>query len=183
MYFFYGTESLTKTAQRPTLLPFRLTIYAIAVQFEHLHKIRSPVEETCGFSLKEFDRVILVREKWSACYCYLLWLLHPIFFVLKEASKQSDGFMEPHPLWEYPSYPVTDVHEVFRFDFHKQGLEADIANEIAMPIKSDGVLNGVALWSKIEYDEEDKSLRLVIFIVLASLHLFIRLTSLLVGLI
>jgi hypothetical protein len=63
MYFFYGTESLTKTAQRPTLLPFRLTIYAIAVQFEHLHKIRSPVEETCGFSLKEFDRVILVREK------------------------------------------------------------------------------------------------------------------------
>lgn len=72
LYFYYGVESLInaqlhngsnkadKDNCNPTLLPFRISIYAIAVQFEHLHKIRSPVEETCGFSLKEFDRVILV---------------------------------------------------------------------------------------------------------------------------
>lgn len=71
LYFHYGVQSLLKTrllygSDEPdnnndlTLLPFRISIYAIAVQFEHLHKIRSPVEETCGFSLKEFDRVILV---------------------------------------------------------------------------------------------------------------------------
>lgn len=67
--------------------------------------------------------------------------------------------MEPHPLWEYPSYPLTNVHEVFRFDFVKKKSEHSIINDVPMPIKSEGVLNGIALWSKIEYDEDDKSLR------------------------
>lgn len=35
---------------------------------------------------------------------------------LKEASKLSDGFTEPHPLWEYPCYPLSDVHELFNID-------------------------------------------------------------------
>lgn len=25
--------------------------------------------------------------------------------------------MEPHPLWEYPSYPRSDVHNLMSFDF------------------------------------------------------------------
>ena len=147
MYFYYGAETLKKIGAlselsevdtdqgRLNLIPFRVRFYAIAVQFAHLHKIRSPVVETCGFRLKDFDRVIL------------------------GASKQSDGFLEPHPLWEYPSNPLSDVHEIFSYDSQTQNLENSSKFNIPMPITSNGTLNGIALWHEIDYDESDPTLR------------------------
>jgi len=114
------------------ILPFRVRFYAIAVQFDHLHKIRCPVVETCGFTLKEFDRVIL------------------------DASKKSDGFMEPHPVWEYPCRPLSQVHEIFFYDEQSQNLENNFETKVDMPLVfGAGELNGVVIWQKVDYDETD----------------------------
>lgn len=148
MYFYYATEALKKTNAvkelpdmgidmgRLNLLPYRVRFYAIAVQLENLHKIRSPVIETCGFSLKEFDKVIL------------------------EASKNSDCFSEPHPLWEYPCRPLSDVQEIFCYDSQTQTLANNFKLTLPLPIKYSGDLNGIVMWHKIDYDESDTNLSL-----------------------
>ena len=43
-----------------TILPKSFKFYAMAVNLENLHKIRSPVGNCEGFNLDEFDKVILV---------------------------------------------------------------------------------------------------------------------------
>ncbi len=142
--FYYGVKSLHEKNilsapdhGRLNILPFRVRFYAVAVQFDHLHKIRSPVVETCGFTLSEFDRVIL------------------------EASKKSDGFMEPHPVWEYPCLPLTQVHEIFFFDEQVQNLENNFSATVNMPlVLGGGELNGVVLWQEVDYDEMDAEMSL-----------------------
>src|SRR5579883_1830266 len=65
LYFYYGLEhvaSLIQLLHRDaiTVLPRRMRFYAIAVSLENLDKIRSPVQSTEGFDIREFDKVILV---------------------------------------------------------------------------------------------------------------------------
>lgn len=72
----------------------------------------------------------------------------------------TDGFMEPHPLWEYPSYPMSSVHEIFSIDFVK-GIEEDVYEKsIKMRLENEGLLNGVAIWSTLEFDAEDETLKI-----------------------
>lgn len=84
-----------------------------------------------------------------------------ILFFEQDASKMSDGFMEPHPLWEYPSCPLSDSHEIFSFDFvNSSNLSETINQKIQLPLKNTGLLNGIAIWHVIEYDEQDPSLQI-----------------------
>lgn len=154
MYFYYGSEALKKQKilnEIVNISPIKIKTYAIVVQFQDLHKIRSPVVETCGFSLKEFDKVILVSKQLNKIYKLIRF---KIAFHLKEASKNSDGFIEPHPLWEYPCYPLSDVHEVFSFDSLTQNLESSSNVNVQIPVVNKGVLNGIVLWNEIEYDQD-----------------------------
>ncbi len=132
LYFYYGAQNIKKIAANKTeikILPGRIKIYGIAVSFENLDKIRSPVNTCEGFKLNEFDKIIL------------------------DASKNSDGFQEPHPLWEYPCKAISLKHEIFNFDFKK--LNKSLTYEIEMPLIFDGLLNGIAIWQCIEYDADN----------------------------
>ena len=40
----------------------------------------------------------------------------PFDALIGQASDQSDAFIEPHPLWEYPAFPVTPVFKMMTFD-------------------------------------------------------------------
>ena len=55
---------------------------------------------------------------------------------------------EPHPLWEYPSYPRSDVHALLTFDFSKSVQDKDLLDvEGEMVLRErGGPCNGVVLW-------------------------------------
>ena len=65
--------------------------------------------------------------------------------------------MEPHPLWEYPCYPLSEEHEIFSYDSKTQFINKSITSSISIPLIHSGVLNGVALWQIFEYDESDSA--------------------------
>jgi protein arginine N-methyltransferase 7 len=135
LYFYYGSKQANKIACKNKVksLPCRITLKAIAVDFEDLDKIRSPVGVCEGFDLTPFDKIIL------------------------EASKNSDGFQEPHPLWEYPCKPISLEHEIFSFEFNRtDNLNKPIKNEVNMPLIFAGKCNGIAIWQSIQYDEENE---------------------------
>ena len=66
--------------------------------------------------------------------------------------------MEPHPLWEYPCFPLSDIHEIFSFELSNSNCE-DTDKEIKMPFTANGLLNGVALWYSVDFDN-NKSLEI-----------------------
>lgn len=70
--------------------------------------------------------------------------------------------MEPHPLWEYPSYPLSDVFELFTIDFTEalsnRKIEEICERCVRIDLKHDGILNGVAIWHRLELDDEDETL-------------------------
>ena len=64
--------------------------------------------------------------------------------------------MEPHPLWEYPCYPLSTVQEIFTVDFENfSSIKSPITKEIKLPLINEGLLNGVALWYEIEFDDNE----------------------------
>ncbi|KAG0422940.1 hypothetical protein HPB47_001226 [Ixodes persulcatus] len=64
-------------------LPGTAVFYGLAVEFDHLWKIRAPVREAEGFDLSAFDELI------------------------QNAQAVSDEMVEPQPLWEYPCTAMT----------------------------------------------------------------------------
>ncbi len=65
-----------------------------AVNFENLYKLRASVGTVEGFNISAFDHA-----------------------VGKHSTTPEGIEAEPHPLWEYPSYPCSDVHDLMTFDF------------------------------------------------------------------
>jgi hypothetical protein len=135
LYFYYGLinlKNIYSNFDKIKIEPRGITIRALPVELENLDKIRSPVINSEGFDLTQFDKVIL------------------------GASKQSDGFQEPHPLWEYPNSPLTSKsYEIFKFNFI-DSINADmnvIEKMINIPLEFNGLLNGVAIWHIIDYSD------------------------------
>src|SRR5437899_3112797 len=64
--------------------------------------------------------------------------------------------MEPHPLWEYPCSARTQVEEIFSFDcaqFARQQQQQECQQTATqMQVAFKGSMNGVALWSSIDFD-------------------------------
>lgn len=71
----------------------------------------------------------------------------------------TDGFMEPHPLWEYPSFPLSDIYEIFTLDFSENTLDSlgNVEKCLEMDIKNEGLLNGAAIWYVLEFDDEEEN--------------------------
>ena len=72
------------------LAPTHLRIKAVAMDFEHLWKIRAPVGQDCeGFDLRLFDEMVLT------------------------AAAATDAPVEPHPLWQYAGKARSEAISIF----------------------------------------------------------------------
>ena len=135
------------------ILPQKFKLKAIAVEFENLDKIRSPVGICEGFDISEFDKVILVRD----CDLFNNKIFFEILVFIKNASKLADGFTEPHPLWEYPAYPLSDINEIYSIDTTlAENLEkkAEVINN-KIKLTNPGTLNAVVIWHEIIYENDE----------------------------
>lgn len=74
-------------------LPRGGELWAVAVHFRDLHKIRCPVHKAEGFDLKHFDDLIM------------------------ESCNVSDSCTEAQPLWEYPCVALSSPAKLMGFDF------------------------------------------------------------------
>ena len=63
VYFWYQANELSQcVSSSATILPQGATVWAMAVQFDHLWKIRAPLHSVEGFQMTDFDKLIEVRK-------------------------------------------------------------------------------------------------------------------------
>ncbi|KAL7059237.1 hypothetical protein AAHC03_013149 [Spirometra sp. Aus1] len=94
-FWYLSGQIASKLPQVPLKLlsPTRLRVWAVAMDFEHLWKIRAPVGSNCeGFDLREFDRLVL------------------------SAARNTDAPVEPQPLWEYTGKARSEPEVAFDID-------------------------------------------------------------------
>ncbi|CAG0915635.1 unnamed protein product, partial [Notodromas monacha] len=118
--------------------PLKANLYAAAVEFKDLWKIRAPVMDVLGFNIQHFDGVI------------------------DGAIRKSDPVVEPHPLWEYPGKALSGAVKVASFNL-AENVEAELekVHSGVVSFESDGLCNGVALWMTWEYPGRDDELFLI----------------------
>ncbi|VUZ47812.1 unnamed protein product [Hymenolepis diminuta] len=127
-WYVYG-QIATKYPCR-LISPTALRIQAVAMDFEHLWKIRAPVGNNVeGFDLTIFDEMIL------------------------SAAQATDATVEPHPLWQYTgkarSNPVC-VFELSLIDPPKSPeamSEHKICN-LTISLANPSSVNAVAMWAE-----------------------------------
>lgn len=67
LYFVYLKNCIRKFLKPDVkVFPQRCIIKAVAVKFDHLHKIREPLGNCEGFSMSEFDQLILVGDQFDS---------------------------------------------------------------------------------------------------------------------
>ncbi|VDM17929.1 unnamed protein product [Hydatigera taeniaeformis] len=126
------------------IAPTHLRICAVAMQFEHLWKIRAPVGADCeGFDLRLFDEMILA------------------------AAAATDAPVEPQPLWQYMGKarslpkPIFEMHLIDAPIFSSHGpaapksLEAQVAQTQTLSLSTnEQSVNAVALWAEWRMADE-----------------------------
>ncbi|ESO03732.1 hypothetical protein HELRODRAFT_100002 [Helobdella robusta] len=130
--------SLLSRGDGLVIFPCSASIRAIAVQFENLHKLRgSPVNICEGFDLRPFDQL------------------------MSYSSDQSDAYLEPHPLWEYPAIPMTEDFELLFFNFDPNacivGGVRQLEREGLVEFISSGTCSGIAVWYSINTALNDQT--------------------------
>lgn len=120
LFFWYMLKSI-RTSKTLAIMPIKAVIWTCPVTFEHLWKIRAPLNVVEGFDLSHFDEVIM-----NAC-------------------NVSDAEVEPEPLWEYPCSAQALPKKVMTLDFN-----AEMANQKTVT-KFDGLNltkrgAGMAFW-------------------------------------
>ncbi len=90
LFFWYMLKSFEATT---TFMPKKAVLWTCPVTFDHLWKIRAPLNQVEGFDLSHFDEVIM------------------------KACDVSDAEVEPEPLWEYPCEALACPKPVMSFDF------------------------------------------------------------------
>lgn len=111
--------------------PRQVTVYAIPVNFLHLHKIRWPLQSTC----EGFDHSILDAA-------------------LEKASKIADSNVEPFSLWEYPSFALGAPTSVFSFTItDEKGPAMNTVSELKIEDFSKSC-NGIAFWIEWKFDTD-----------------------------
>ncbi|CAF1151259.1 unnamed protein product [Adineta steineri] len=114
------------------LFPSKARIRCIALEFDNLYKIRSPVKQCCQFDLTPFDEQIL------------------------QASLNVDATIEPQSLFEYSSKKPTlsSIIDLIEIDLEKISEKNKIETiNLDIPFNVDGICNGIAFW--IDYQLED----------------------------
>ncbi|XP_067651513.1 protein arginine N-methyltransferase 7-like [Haliotis asinina] len=123
-YAIYDLEA--HIAADAVVLPGRMVIKAVAMDFDHLWKIRAPVGVCEGFDITEFDRLI------------------------ESSSDISDSNVEPQPLWEYPGKALSSAVDVIQLQY-KEVMEKSVEASVELQMETNGCLNGIALWTEYEF--------------------------------
>ncbi|CAF1006102.1 unnamed protein product [Adineta ricciae] len=131
LHFYYLLHQQTQPLNMK-IFPQKARIRCIALEFDHLHKIRSPVQQCCQLDLSPFDEQIL------------------------EASINVDAIVEPQSLFEYSSKkptlsPIIDLIEI---DFRRNYQDKLEKNHFDIPITADGICNGIAFWIDYQLEED-----------------------------
>lgn len=131
MHMWYLYTSL-KHLLSPTckIVPTHSTLKMIAVEFEHLWKIRAPLGTVEGFNMEAFDQVI------------------------SEASAISDNLVEPQPLWEYPCKALCEPLELLQFRFNEDIPDKQICQLGSIELTGSGICNGIVLWMDWNLDSD-----------------------------
>jgi protein arginine N-methyltransferase 7 len=113
------------------LYPRKARLRCIALEFDHLHKIRSPVKQCCQFDLTSFDEQIL------------------------QASLNVDPIIEPQSLFKYSSKKPTlsSIINLIEIDFEKNYDNKIEKISLDIPFNENGICNGIAFWIDYELNE------------------------------
>lgn len=132
LHFYYFLQK-HRAQFRPDvkLFPGKARLRCLALQFDHLHKIRSPVKQCCQLDLSPFDEQILA------------------------ASYRVDAIVEPQSLFEYSSKKPTlsPIIDLIDIDFHADHSGKTDKIALTIPIKENGICNGIAFWIDYQLDE------------------------------
>lgn len=123
------------------IIPSRLRIYAVLVEFENLWRTRNVVGSCEGFKLSCFDELTL------------------------EASKKVDNIIEPHSLWEYTNWARSSEKMVFDITLINNKDYGLYFETIPDCIRCNGSQltptslgsNGIVFWAEWFYDDEVSS--------------------------
>ncbi|GLV34020.1 Arginine methyltransferase 7 [Carabus blaptoides fortunei] len=104
------------------VMPQRAVVNAMAVNFNHLHKIKASLNICEGFDMKFFDEMI------------------------KNSSDKADVAVEPQPLWEYTGSAVSLPFAIMEFNVESYNplISKEAMGQIKFP--KDATLNGIAVW-------------------------------------
>jgi len=128
---FWFTISSLNLAPSTFITPCKAKLFLLPVHYVDLWKIRAPLGTVEGFKMKHFDNII------------------------ESASFTCDQVVEPHPLWEYPCYALSQPEQVIHFDLREKVPQTvkSFTGNIFIPESSTPV-NGVALWMEWSLDED-----------------------------
>ena len=112
------------------IMPSKCRLFLLPMHFDHLWKIRAPLQSIEGFKMDHFDQII------------------------HDASSNSDQVVEPQPLWEYPGTALTEPVEVVEFDLEKAVPDEKMSYSGNLRIESNLLMCGLALWMDWQLDEE-----------------------------
>lgn len=130
IYYLYARSELSSLLSDDCIvMPAFASIKAIAVEFKDLHKIRAPVGNCEGLCLDALDKLVMA------------------------ASDIADGYVEPHPLWEYPAIPLTEDFDILQLNFTTslEGIKM-LERDGTIEFCSSGTCNGVAVWMDYSLD-------------------------------
>lgn len=113
------------------VLPVAATLWALPVQFDHLYKIRAPLNYVSGFTMFDFDELI------------------------QNSSDISDSRVEAQPLWEYPGIALSNPVEIHQFSLVQRIPSTDKTTNGSANFNIEGTCHGVALWLDIHFDESN----------------------------
>jgi len=129
LFYWYMLKTI-KTASTKVIMSKKAIIWGCPVTFDHLWKIRAPLNIVEGFDLSHFDEVIM-----NACNI-------------------SDAEVEPEPLWEYPCRAEAEPKPIMTFDLTQ---DIEVQNSIAkfanLNLKKRG--SGMVFWMQWFLTEED----------------------------
>jgi protein arginine N-methyltransferase 7 len=114
------------------IFPRKARIRCLALEFDHLHKIRSPVQHCCQFDLTPFDQQIM------------------------EASLSVDAIIEPQSLFEYSSKKPTlsSIINLLEIDFQNDYNDQITETNSEISFITNGTCNGIAFWIDYELNED-----------------------------
>ena len=133
LHFYYLIEQYRSNFRSDIkLFPRKARLRCLALEFDHLHKIRSPVQQCCQLDLTPFDEQIL------------------------QASFNVDATVEPQSLFEYSSKKPTlsSIIDLIEMDFSMSPDGQIKQRNLEILFREKGICNGIAFWIDYQLDEE-----------------------------
>nr|XP_022901940.1 protein arginine N-methyltransferase 7-like [Onthophagus taurus] len=112
------------------VFPSKAIIRGVAVEFEHLYKIRSPLGTCEGFKMDSFDCLI------------------------QHSSSIADDVVDAEPLWEYKGKAMSEIVDIATLDIPNLCAQ-EVATSGSFNLTGSGECNGLALWVDWIFDEEE----------------------------